>query len=308
MKISVALEVESDDPLIAIEFLLENIQLSKSRLKKLMNGGGVWLRRGDTPRYRLRRAMTDLKVGDVLEIFYDETLLDQPHRSSTCVADHDIYSIWNKPAGVFCNGSDWGDHNSLERQVILHFHKQRPVWLAHWLPAAGRGLILVSHHKRARGTLDELQKVGGIKATYRIEVEGDQRWLSEDPMHPALKTALTVSELSYVDVQVTKYNRQVGTTSIQLLVSCLDMTDIIAWCRSLDLIFAAVGENISAFDLSEDMATSGREPMNDYQRQEQDQNQEEDEHQGELITLVPIDLIKLSFLCPFTGELRTYKV
>lgn len=303
MKISVALEVESDDPLIAIEFLLENIQLSKSRLKKLMNGGGVWLRRGDTPRYRLRRAMTDLKVGDVLEIFYDEALLDQPHRSSACVADHDIYSIWNKPAGVFCNGSDWGDHNSLERQVILHFHKQRPVWLAHWLPAAGRGLILVSHHKRARGTLDELQKAGGIKATYRIDVKGDQRWLSENPGHPDLKAALAVSELSYVDIQAAKYNRQVDITNIQMMVSCLDMTDIIAWCRSLDLTFAAVGENISALDLVEDMASSERALTAEDQRQEQ----EEEEHQGDLITLVPVDLVKLSFLCPFTGELRSYK-
>lgn len=297
MRISVALEVESDDALIAIEFLLDNVQLSKSRLKKLMNAGGVWLRRGDAPRFRLRRAMTDLRVGDILEIYYDEALLDQPYRPSTCLADHDIYSVWHKPAGVFCNGSDWGDHNSLERQVNLHFHKQRPVWLQHWLPAAGRGLVLISHHKRARLALQELQKSGGVKACYRFAVKGDQRWMHEQSDQTDIRRAMAVSEISELDIVAEKYQAAVDTTQLQLLVNCVDMADIMAWCRALNLTFAGVGEDISAAALVEEMAsvrTTASDPS-------------EEGDAGELITLVPIDLVRLSFVCPFTGEVRSYK-
>ncbi len=297
VRISVALEVESDDALIAIDFLLDNIQLSKSRLKKLMNAGGVWLLRGSAPRFRLRRAMTDLKVGDVLEIYYDDALLDQAYRPSTCLADHDIYSVWYKPAGVFCNGSDWGDHNSLERQVNLHFQKQRPVWLQHWLPAAGRGLVLISHHKRARLSLQELQSVGGVKATYRFTVRGDQRWMHEHSEHPAIQKAMAVGDLAHLDIVAEKYNQSVDATQIQILVDCVDITHIIAWCRALDLTFTGVGEDIKATELVEELSSVRESPG----------SQPEEDDSGELITLVPIDLVRLSFVCPFTGEVRSYK-
>ena len=56
LRLDVSLEVESDDSKIAIDFLLDNVNLSKSRLKDVMNKGAVWLSRGSQPKKRLRRA------------------------------------------------------------------------------------------------------------------------------------------------------------------------------------------------------------------------------------------------------------
>ncbi len=298
MKISVALEVEADDALIAIEFLLDNIQLSKSRLKRLMNTGGVWLRREDAPRYRLRRAMTDLKVGDVLEIFYDDALLDQPMRLCDCLSDHEIYSLWHKPVGVFSQGSDWGDHNSLERQAVLHFHKQRPVWLLNTLSGAGRGVILVAHHRRAQAGLEALMADGAMEATFRVTLQGDQRWLAVEGLNQALPEAIRPP----LDIQVRRYQTQPETTTLLLTCDQPDLTELIRWCAAMDLELSAIGDSVPALTLLEgDPEAETFEPEPPADPSEPDTEAETLEDRA---ALVGIDLIQLRFECPFTGESR----
>ena len=173
IRIDIALEVESKDSLIAIDFLLDNVNLSKSRLKDVMNKGAVWIKQGNKPRTRLRRAMTDLKVGDIVEMFYDEQLLALKPVKMQPVADKEQSSVWDKPAGMLTQGNEWGDHTALLRMVELSFNPRREAILIHRLDREASGLVVVAHSRKIAAALSELFKSGHVKKRYRIEVLGN---------------------------------------------------------------------------------------------------------------------------------------
>jgi tRNA pseudouridine32 synthase/23S rRNA pseudouridine746 synthase len=173
LRLDVALEVEPSDSMIAIDFLLDNVELSKSRLKDIMNKGAVWLKRGKSPKQRLRRAMTDLKVGDILELYYDERLLSLKPSQAKLVDDQEVYSVWNKPAGMLTQGTEWCDHTSLLRQVELHFHPRREVFLIDRLDREASGLVIIAHSRKTASQFSNLLQDNGVEKKYRIEVLGE---------------------------------------------------------------------------------------------------------------------------------------
>lgn len=174
MQIDVVLEVEADDPLIAIDFLVDNLELSKSKLKDMMNKGAVWHVDQKQQRRRLRRAMSDIKVGDQIEVFYDDELLAIRPPLPRLVHDEAHYSVWDKPAGLLCEGNDWGDHASLIRMVELFFKPRRDVFLVHRLDREASGLMIVAHSRKAALLLTELFERGdSITQRFRVDVQGD---------------------------------------------------------------------------------------------------------------------------------------
>lgn len=211
MKIDVALEVESTDSLVAIDFLVDNVNVSKSRLKKTMNAGAVWIEREGETRRRLRRAMTDLKVGDVLHIYYDESLLDLRVRPPVEVADFEWYSIWYKPAGLLSQGTDWGDHHSVMRQVELHYKLQREVFLVHRLDREAKGLMIIAHQKRAAAAFSEMFRENKIQKEYRIEVLGDLREKPKGTIDTPLDDKACTTRY-----QLEKYNEPTNTSTLNV--------------------------------------------------------------------------------------------
>ncbi|MDD9893840.1 MAG: RNA pseudouridine synthase, partial [Gammaproteobacteria bacterium] len=65
--IELHLPVESEQS--ALDCLAANCELSRTRLKQVMQCGAVWLTRGQNTK-RLRRAKADLQVGDELHMYY----------------------------------------------------------------------------------------------------------------------------------------------------------------------------------------------------------------------------------------------
>jgi len=175
LQVDVAFEVEATDSLIAIDFLLDNVNLSKSRLKDIMNKGAVWLKRGSQSKTRLRRAMTDLKVGDLLEVYYDEQLLSLKPIRLEPIDDRIEYSVWDKPSGMLIQGTEWGDHTALLRRVELYFSPRRESFLIHRLEREASGLVVIAHNRKMAATLSELFKSGQVKKRFRIQVLGDLR-------------------------------------------------------------------------------------------------------------------------------------
>lgn len=176
MEIDVVLEVEPGDPQIAIDFLLANVNLSKSRLKDLMNKGGVWRVTNDGHRARLRRAMSDLLVGEQVEIFYSESLLAMKLLRAELIEDCGQYSVWNKPYGMPVRGSDWGDFNAFERAVELHFQTKRELFWLSSFDYSAAGLVLLAHSRKAAAAFLEQFNPSGFKgalAHYRCDVNGD---------------------------------------------------------------------------------------------------------------------------------------
>jgi len=129
----------------AVDILAHASKLSKGKIKDAMQKGAVWReerlarscklvsepsdnesgaasaglygqgRRGK-PR-RLRRATAALNSGDRLLMYYNARVLSANCPEAKLIADQGAYSIWDKPAGMLCQGSKRGDHLTLNRWV-----------------------------------------------------------------------------------------------------------------------------------------------------------------------------------------------
>ena len=155
------------------DYLAEHAGLSKGKVKDAMAKGAVWLGRQGGKRRRLRRATTVLQRGDVLELYYDEALLRIEPPVAHCVDDQRRYSVWFKPAGLMAQGTEYGDHCALLRQVENYFHPRRPVFVVHRLDREAAGLMLIAHDGRAAAQLSALFREHRITKQYRVRVCGE---------------------------------------------------------------------------------------------------------------------------------------
>jgi tRNA pseudouridine32 synthase/23S rRNA pseudouridine746 synthase len=176
MKIDAVLEVEAGDPQILIDFLLSNVNLSKSRLKDLMSKGGIWRVNNEGERSRVRRAMTDIFVGEQIEIFYDDALIGAKPLRAELIEDFGQYSVWQKPFSMPFEGDDWGDYNSFVRFLSYAFDEPRENVLLSSIDYSASGLVLVPHTRKAAAAISEAIGADFIEdgaVHYRADVEGD---------------------------------------------------------------------------------------------------------------------------------------
>ncbi len=170
--------VDSPDK-TAVELLSEASKLSKQKIKQAMQKGCVWLEKssGDEVQkqyiQRLRRASKILSVGEVLHFYYDENILNTEPREAILISDKGDYSIWNKPSGMLCQGSKWGDHSTINRWAEKHLQPERPAFIVHRLDRAASGLIILAHKKQVAASFAKMFQAHEIEKHYRVSVEGD---------------------------------------------------------------------------------------------------------------------------------------
>ncbi len=195
------------------DYLAEHTSLSKSKLKDAMLKGAVWISRQGGKRRRLRRASAALQSGDVVELYYDADLLRIVPPAAQCVDDQRRYSVWFKPAGLMAQGTEYGDHCALLRQVENHFQPRRLVFLVHRLDREAAGLMLVAHDGQAAARLSALFRDNRIAKRYRVRVRGEvQQREGEIDLPLDGKAALSryilleydaVSDVSTLEVSIT---------------------------------------------------------------------------------------------------------
>ena len=158
----------------AIDLLARLAPLSRRRLKDVMTRGGVWLvkARGPRKRQRLRRATATLQGGDCIELFYDARIMDARAEAGHCLVDQGGYSIWYKPPGLLAQGTDFGDHLALLRQVETQVAPRRGVWLIHRLDREAAGLMVFAHDKKVAGQLSRAFAGDDVEKRYRVRVRG----------------------------------------------------------------------------------------------------------------------------------------
>jgi tRNA pseudouridine32 synthase / 23S rRNA pseudouridine746 synthase len=171
-KIILKKTVLAGDPLQSCEFLALHSGLPKARIKDSMNKGAAWICRKGRGRERMRRATSVLKQGDIVELFYDQAILSIDLPQAHCLMDLGHYSIWDKPAGLLTQGTEYGDHCSLLRQVELFFSPRRDVYPVHRLDREAKGLVLVAHSSQAAGRVTKLFQGRAITKRYQTEVLG----------------------------------------------------------------------------------------------------------------------------------------
>lgn len=166
--VSFAVSVENDAT--AVELLVDATGMSAGQIKKAMAKGAVWLERGNRT-VRLRRVKRALAPGDTLHFHYNAKVLAAEPQQAVLVADVDGYSVWDKPYGMWSQGSRWGDHCSVTR--FAEQALERPVWTVHRLDRAASGLILVAHKKPMAANLAELFRERKIDKQYCAIVRGN---------------------------------------------------------------------------------------------------------------------------------------
>ena len=156
----------------AIELLAEHTCLSRQRLKKAMSNGSVWLE-SNAGINRTRRAKKPLQVGDTLHLYYDSRVQSQTTLPAVVISDEGSYSIWNKPGGMYSQGSKWGDHCTIYRWAEQHLQPSRPAYLVHRLDRATSGLMIIAHDKKTASRFAQMFKQHVITKRYRATVAGN---------------------------------------------------------------------------------------------------------------------------------------
>lgn len=164
--------IATDPGMTAISLLAENTPLSKQRLKTAMTNGAVWLQ-SQHGINRIRRAKNKLKQGDSLHLYYDSEIQSQTTAPAILIADEVEYSIWNKPYGMYSQGSKWGDHCTLYRWAEQHLEPRRNAYLVHRLDRAANGLTIIAHNRKTAAAFAEMFKQHRIKKHYLATVEGN---------------------------------------------------------------------------------------------------------------------------------------
>lgn len=162
----------SEPEISAIELLSAHCEFPKSELKRIMQNGAVWLE-SNRGIERIRRAKKILHEGETLHLYYDAKVQAAEPAGAELISDEGGYSIWNKPSGMFSQGSKWGDKCTIYRWAEQHLKPQRPAFIVHRLDRAANGLIIVAHKKTLAASFSAMFEHHEIYKKYRASVECD---------------------------------------------------------------------------------------------------------------------------------------
>lgn len=158
-----------------LELLASESGLSKQKIKDAMTKGAVWLSKNKdkTGAARpIRRKNSKVKEGNVLFLYYNPEVLAETVTLPKLVADEGDYSVWNKPYGVWSQGSKWGDHCSIGRLVEQYFDYNRQTFVVHRLDRAANGLIVLAHHKKSAAALSQMFAKRQVEKVYQAQIIG----------------------------------------------------------------------------------------------------------------------------------------
>lgn len=154
--------------LTVVDFLADELPLSKSKIKDAMQKGAVWLRRGDEEPMRLRRAKEFIKLDDEVHLYYDPVFLAAETPKLELIADCESYSVWRKPEGILQEQSLFGDHLNIEKVVDISVCKDKD---CHWIYPSqipSYGLFLIAHTRNMAARFEASELEEGIDTVYSI--------------------------------------------------------------------------------------------------------------------------------------------
>jgi len=204
--------VESSDTL-ALDYLAEHTGLSKQRIKKVMHNGALWLESSQGIS-RLRRAKKTLNKGEKVHLYYNENIQSSIPTPATLISDEDTYSIWNKPYGMYSQGSKWGDHCTIYRWAENNLEPQRPAFLVHRLDRAANGLIILAHKKSVAAAFSQMFQNHEITKKYRATVKGI---LHARTLPLSIETPLD-NKSAYTQIIQTDTDTKNHTTTLELYI------------------------------------------------------------------------------------------
>ena len=165
------MEVNTAD-IKAVDLVAEQSGLSRGRVKRAMKNGALWIeRRGHVQ--RLRRADRKPGRGDILHLYYDHKIQEISPPDAVLIGDEGQFSVWFKPAGMYSQGSKWGDHCTIGRWAEQHLQPRRNAFAVHRLDRAASGLMLLAHSTQSAARLSALFRERRLEKHYCVRVRGE---------------------------------------------------------------------------------------------------------------------------------------
>lgn len=190
-----------------IDFLADELPLSKTKIKDAMQKGAVWLNRKGQEPERIRKAKEQVKLNDEIHIYYDASFLDIKLAAFQCVDECQQYSVWIKPEGLMDEVTLYGDHLSLERSLTRDLPHGMDCFLIDPENPAIYGLMLVAHTQTAANKFIEQQNIQQLVKDYEIIVSGQ---LSDE------KCVIKADSGKEINVIIKSYNNYNNTTKINI--------------------------------------------------------------------------------------------
>jgi len=155
-----------------LEFLADELPLSKTKIKDAMQKGAVWLNREGQEPERVRRAKDPVKLSDEIHIYFDESFLAIKLPPLQLIDDQEQYSVWSKPFGLMDEVTLYGDHLSLERALVRDLPHALDCYYVDPDQVSISGLMLIAHNKVTASKLIEQYDSDKIIKDYQITVVG----------------------------------------------------------------------------------------------------------------------------------------
>lgn len=214
-------KVREGDPLVLIDFLEKYSKLSKSTLKKVLNNGGVWVRLFNNSKLvRNRRATHEITLESLVEFYYDPKLTSMIVPEGKEVFKSREWGLWYKPQGLLSQGTEFGDHCSILRQIEKAKNK---AWLVHRLDREANGLMLFAYTKNAARLFSELWQKHQVRKLYKVEVVGAIKDAGEITIELDAKEARTTFTVLETGMHTSKLLVEIHTGRLHQIRRHLDM-------------------------------------------------------------------------------------
>lgn len=213
--------VSAEDPLVLIDFLEKHSKLSKSTLKKVLNNGGVWVRLFKNSKLaRNRRATHEISLESQVEFYYDPKLTTMVVPVAKEVFKSKEWGLWYKPQGLLSQGTEFGDHCSILRQIEKAKNK---AWLVHRLDREASGLMLFAYSRNAAALFSDLWQKHEVRKLYKVEVVGIIKESGEINLSLDGKAARTSYTVLSNDTHSSKLLVEIHTGRLHQIRRHLDM-------------------------------------------------------------------------------------
>lgn len=213
--------VSAEDPLVLIDFLEKHSKLSKSTLKKVLNNGGVWVRLFKNSKLaRNRRATHEISLESHVEFYYDPKLTTMVVPVAKEVFKSKEWGLWYKPQGLLSQGTEFGDHCSILRQIEKAKNK---AWLVHRLDREASGLMLFAYSRNAAALFSDLWQKHEVRKLYKVEVVGIIKESGEINLSLDGKAARTSYTVLSNDTHSSKLLVEIHTGRLHQIRRHLDM-------------------------------------------------------------------------------------
>lgn len=170
MRINFKKKYEEVDDIYIVDWIASEIELSKMKIKKTIEVGGLWLTKpGQRKKERIKKIKTKIKKGSFIELNYDSSLEFTEPALAIEVYKGPEFGVWYKPPGMLSDGSPYADKGSLSHLIKSQSKK---CFLIQRLDREVSGLMLVAYSKKMAAFFSKELQEKKILKFYQTQVIG----------------------------------------------------------------------------------------------------------------------------------------